>query len=99
MQECTGWQEVISPGSVVVMAARLGDEVVWHPQCLGTHILAHYQNPDETEAKQVATSLIDMEGEVDFCKHPVKSNWSPFVLDSSKNRYVLIVADLINAPL
>ena len=66
---------------------------------LGTHILAHYQNPDETEAKQVATSLIDMEGEVDFCKCPVKSNWSPFVLDSSKNRYVLTVADLINAPL
>ena len=33
MQDCTGCQEEISPGSVVVMAARLGDEVVWHPQC------------------------------------------------------------------
>ena len=37
------------------------------------------------EAKKVAKSLIDMEGKVDFDKQPFTCNWSPFVLDSSKN--------------
>ena len=30
-------------------------------------------------------SLIDMEGKVDFDKNPFTCNWSPVVLDSSKN--------------
>lgn len=33
LQACTYCQEDISQGSVVLMAARAGNDTVWHPQC------------------------------------------------------------------
>ena len=42
--------------------------------------------PEQTskEAEALAESVIDIEGEVAFDKAPLVSDWSPFVLDSSK---------------
>jgi len=43
-------------------------------------------NAEELEAKsmELAKSLIDIEGQVDFDKAPFRCNWSPFILDSSE---------------
>ena len=37
----------------------------------------------EEEAVSVAKSMMDMEGRVNFDRHPFTCNWSPFVLDST----------------
>ena len=40
---------------------------------------------DESDLEEVAKTLIDMEGKVDFDKNPFTYNWSPLVMDSSKS--------------
>ena len=39
----------------------------------------------QEESAMIAKSMIDVEGKVDFDKNPFTCNWSPIVLDSSKN--------------
>ncbi len=54
----------------------------------GTQLPDLFPNFDagELEAKsmELAKSLIDIEGQVDFDKAPFRYNWSPFILDSSE---------------